>query len=75
MNPSPSSYQPYLLRLWRDNPNAKWQASLDALDATHQYNFPNLAMLVMFLEAKVGEKIILETAAALVKHHTEALFM
>ena len=75
MNPSPSTYQPYLLRLWRENPNGKWQASLESLDATHQYNFPNLAMLMMFLEAKAGEKIILETAVAPVRNHTEALFM
>jgi hypothetical protein len=63
------------LRLWRDNPDSKWRASLEATNSTHKHTFPNLAVLVTYLEETMGEKVVMETAVSPQHHNTEAHFM
>ena len=75
MKQSQSTYQSYLLRLWRDNPGSKWRASLEATNTTHKHTFPNLATLVAYLEETMGEKVVMETAVSLPPNNTEAHFM
>jgi hypothetical protein len=50
-----TTYQSYLLRLWRDSPHQPWRASLhsSATGAIHQ--FAEIAHLYAFLQARTGE--------------------
>lgn len=50
----PSNYQSYLLRLWRDNAQAAWQASLQSTATEQVHHFPDLEQMWAFLHAKIG---------------------
>ncbi|MCB0026809.1 MAG: hypothetical protein KDE28_02815, partial [Anaerolineales bacterium] len=50
--------QAYVLRLWRENPQSHWRASLVDARTTEQVHFARLAELVAFLEARTGEMIL-----------------
>jgi hypothetical protein len=45
-------YQSYLLRLWRDSPEAAWHASLEDVITGQKYAFARLENLFGFLEGK-----------------------
>jgi hypothetical protein len=46
-----STYQSYLLRLWRDNPTAPWRALLQSTANGEKYHFVEVATLFEFLSA------------------------
>lgn len=48
-------YQSYLLRLWRDNLQGEWRASLQNTVTCQQYFFPDLDTLWVFLKDQVAE--------------------
>jgi hypothetical protein len=50
--------QAYVLRLWRENPQSHWRASLVDARTTEQVHFARLAELVAFLEARTGETLL-----------------
>ena len=50
--------QAFVLRLWRENPQGYWRASLVNARTTEQVHFARLAELVAFLEARTGEMIL-----------------
>ncbi len=50
----PSNYQSYLLRLWRDNARAAWQASLQSTATEQVHHFPDLEQMWVFLQAQMG---------------------
>jgi hypothetical protein len=52
------AHQAFVLRLWRENPQGNWRASLVDARTTDQVHFARLAELVAFLEARTGELII-----------------
>jgi hypothetical protein len=49
-----STYQSYLLRLWRDNPRAPWQASLQSTATEQVLHFPDMDHMWAFLEAQTA---------------------
>ena len=46
-----STYQSYLLRLWRNNPNQPWRALLQSTADGEKYHFVEVASLFEFLTA------------------------
>ena len=42
-------YQSYLLRLWRENPNGPWRATLEEVASGKTYSFARLESLIEFL--------------------------
>ncbi|MBT3189265.1 MAG: hypothetical protein HN975_16390 [Anaerolineae bacterium] len=48
-------YKAYLLRLWRENPDKPWRASLKNPNSDAQIGFSSLNELVKFLENKYGK--------------------
>ena len=53
-NSEGSTYRSYLLRLWRDNPRAPWQASLQSTATEQIYYFVDVDQMWAFLKAKLG---------------------
>ncbi len=49
----PSIYRSYILRLWRDNPGASWQASLQSTATERIYHFGDIKQLWVFLSAQM----------------------
>jgi hypothetical protein len=45
----PENYQSYLLRLWRENPQGPWRASLQSTSTEQVYAFGSLDQLWAFL--------------------------
>lgn len=52
----PRNYQSYLLRLWRDNPRAPWQASLQSTATEQVHHFPDVEQMWAFLKAQLSEE-------------------
>lgn len=50
----PSNYQSYVLRLWRGNAQAAWQASLQSTATEQVHHFPNLEQMWAFLQMQMG---------------------
>lgn len=46
------NYQSYLLRLWHENDDISWRASLQDIASQEQFFFPTLEALFMFLCTK-----------------------
>jgi len=46
---SKTTYQSYLLRLWRDSPQGAWYASVQSTASGEKQIFPDLAALFDFL--------------------------
>lgn len=46
----PSNYRSYMLRMWRDDPRAAWQASLQSTATEKVYYFPDLEHMWAFLQ-------------------------
>jgi hypothetical protein len=46
------NYQAYLLRLWRDSPDASWRASLEMVQNGEFYAFANVGQLFRFLNSQ-----------------------
>jgi hypothetical protein len=55
MSPLSLEYQSYLLRLWRDDPQAPWRASLQSTATGEIQGFADTASLVTFLVAQMGD--------------------
>jgi hypothetical protein len=49
-----STYQSYLLRLWRDNPRAPWQASLQSTATEKTFHFADVGHMWAFLQAQMA---------------------
>lgn len=49
-----STYQAYLLRLWRDNPQSPWRATLQSAATEELRHFATLTDLWAFLRAEMG---------------------
>lgn len=49
-------YQSYLLRLWRDNPQSPWRASLQSSATEELRHFATVDELWAFLMAQMGGK-------------------
>jgi hypothetical protein len=52
---SEDNYQAYLLRLWRDDGQTPWRASLQEAQAGQLISFASVAQLVAFLEQQTQE--------------------
>jgi len=50
-------YKAYLLRLWREQEDGRWRATLENPGSGERAGFATLEELVAFLEAKTGEPI------------------
>ncbi len=48
-----STYQSYLLRLWRDSPHSPWRASLQSTTTEQIHQFANVAQMWAFLMAQL----------------------
>ena len=48
-------YQSYLLRLWRENPDSPWRASLESVTTGERQVFARLDALLAFLESGSGQ--------------------
>lgn len=53
----PDRYRSYLLRLWREAPEAPWRCQVQCVGTGQELRFPGLAELFEFLvgEAAVGD--------------------
>jgi hypothetical protein len=51
---SRDNYHAYLLRLWRDDENAPWRASLQEAHAGQLVSFASVAQLVAFIEQRAA---------------------
>lgn len=60
-----STYQSYLLRLWRDTPQSVWRASVQSSATEELRHFATVAELWAFLMAQMGGKDDDRGAAAL----------
>ena len=49
-----STYQSYLLRLWRDNPQAAWRASVQSTATEEVRHFATVEELWAYLMAQMG---------------------
>ena len=49
-----STYQSYLLRLWRDNPRAPWQASLQSTATEETLHFADVGQMWDYLQAQMA---------------------
>jgi hypothetical protein len=47
-----NNYHAYLLRLWREDANTPWRASLQEAHAGRSFNFASVAQLIAFIEAQ-----------------------
>ncbi|MFO7538195.1 MAG: hypothetical protein R6X32_09055 [Chloroflexota bacterium] len=47
-------YQAYLLRLWRDDENAPWRATLQEAHAGQLVSFSSVAQLIAFIEQQTA---------------------
>ncbi|MBN1484136.1 MAG: hypothetical protein JXA37_05390 [Chloroflexia bacterium] len=50
MEPSPSIYQSYLLRLWCENHGENWRAMLECTSSKGRYSFSSLENLFAFIQ-------------------------
>jgi len=50
MEPSSSTYQSYLLRLWREKPGESWRAMLESSSGNVRYSFADMDSLFSFLK-------------------------
>lgn len=50
-----SKYLSYLVRLWREDSSSSWRASVQNPLTGERRSFPNLALLLRFLEEQTGE--------------------
>jgi hypothetical protein len=48
-------YQSYLLRLWREDSQSPWHASLQSTATERVYHFPHMEALFTFLLTNVAE--------------------
>lgn len=51
-----SSYQAYLLRIWREDELSPWRASTKEVQSGNQQHFANLSELFEFLISQTEEK-------------------
>jgi hypothetical protein len=51
----PSTYHSFLLRLWRENEQSAWRASLESTTTGERRGFPDLVSLFAFLQALCQE--------------------
>jgi hypothetical protein len=49
-----STYQSYLLRLWRDNPRAPWQASLQSTATEETLHFTDVGHMWDYVRAQMA---------------------
>jgi hypothetical protein len=49
-------YQAYLLRLWRESPQAPWRASLQSVNSGERCGFPDLQSMFAYLQTQTGEE-------------------
>lgn len=59
-----SSYQVYVLRLWRDGPNVPWRAALECARTGERHPFAGLTDLFAFL---VAETHVADSTALLIE--------
>ena len=52
---TPSLYQAYLLRLWREGPGAPWRASLEPPGGANPVRFGTVAALFAFLRDQLAD--------------------
>ncbi len=52
MRPKSNNYLAYLLRLWRENENAPWRASLENPSTGERTSFASLDRLVSYLKVQ-----------------------
>lgn len=50
----PSDYHSYLLRMWRDNPQAAWQATLQSTATEQVHHFTSVEHTRAFLKAQMA---------------------
>jgi hypothetical protein len=50
----PDNYRSYLLRMWRDNPQGTWLASLQSTATEQVYVFADLEQLWAFLKTQAA---------------------
>lgn len=48
------NYHAYLLRLWRDDDDAPWRASLQEAQAGHIHHFPTINHLIQFVNQQTA---------------------
>ena len=53
--PPASRYQAYLLRLWREGPDAPWRAALEPADGAAPVNFGTVGALFAFLRDQLAD--------------------
>ena len=51
-------YLAYLLRLWQENPQKPWRATLVSPDTGEKVSFAETSSLIAFLEEKIGGPIV-----------------
>jgi hypothetical protein len=51
---SRDNYYAYLLRIWREDQQSPWRASLQEAHAGQLLNFASLAQLIVFLEQRTA---------------------
>ncbi|MFO7540649.1 MAG: hypothetical protein R6X32_21640 [Chloroflexota bacterium] len=49
-----NNYQAYLLRLWRDDANTPWRASLQETHGSELVSFASVAQLIAFIEQQTS---------------------
>ena len=52
MAKSPTAYQSYLLRLWKEDDGTVWRASLDSTETGERLGFENVDALFAFLKTQ-----------------------
>jgi hypothetical protein len=50
-----NQYRAFLLRLWRDDPDGGWRATVENVQDGSKQGFASLQQLVAFLEAETDE--------------------
>jgi len=56
--PESYHYHAYLLRLWREGPDAPWRAMVEDTGNGRKQAFPTLQHLIIFLEGVTDEQLL-----------------
>ena len=56
MKETPDTYQAFLLRLWRDSPQADWRLSLEDTRTGTKLGFPDGKQLLTYLETSMQKE-------------------
>jgi hypothetical protein len=62
--PNPSFYCAFLVRLWRDTPDAAWRASAQSVQSGETVRFGSLQALFEFLDAQTAGGVRLHSPPA-----------